>query len=1114
MVRLRRALAGMAAAVAPIAAVVAPGFVSTAHALTPGVGFTADPLPTYQTNGIAWSVAETGGVAYIGGTFSSVRPSGTAAGTTADVPASNFVALNAASGERAACQPSFTGTGASVRALAVSPDQTTLYAAGLFSAVNGTPVSNVAAIDLASCSVVPGFRPTVSSWVRDLTVASNGNVYIAGEFTTVSGQTRQHFAAFSPNSALLPWAPATDLDGYTVAITSDGKNAAIGGAFDFVNGSDSHALAIVNADTGANVRTYPNHFVPVNSTVKSLKADSTGIYSGNEGTGGGVFDGRIALDPLNFNQRWRDTCLGATQDVLLDGGNLYGANHAHDCSSMGGFPNGRRQHLTVEPTNDPHLKVWWPDTNDGLGEGIGPRSLAISSSGGRRYFFAVGEFTSVNGVAQQGIMRLADGPDTGAPPAVSGLTASTAVAGQVRLRWLTSSDRDDETLTYKVYRDSSTVPVATINANSDWWRRPQVTYTDTNVVPGQLYIYKVTATDSAGNVSSAPTLGVRPSSTSSQYAAAVLADNPYLYWRYNETAGSTLSDDSTGGNGAFLVGTRTPAATPAALTSDGTAMTFDGATGYAYQAQPAVSAPAFTVETWFKTTTLKGGKIVGFGNNTTRLSGNYDRHIYMLNSGQLAFGVFTNVANTLTSASTYNDGQWHHVVGSQGTGGMVLYVDGVKVASNTVTTVRNYLGYWRVGGDQLNNWPSRPASDFFAGSIDETAVYPTQLAAGHVVAHYQASGRTPAADTTPPSTPTGLTATASGSNVALKWTASTDNVGVAGYTVHRSSTTGFTPSTTTKVADVTGTTYTDTARPAGTWYYRIVARDAAGNTSGASTQASATVAASGDTTAPTAPTGLTATASGSNVALKWTASTDNVGVAGYTVHRSSTTGFTPSTTTKVADVTGTTYTDTARPAGTWYYRVVARDAAGNASAASAQASATVAGTATTVTQTVVPSADTYVNSGASTTNYGTSSSLSSSGTGVVSYLRFPLPAVPAGKVLKSASLRIQTTSLASAGSADSHPVNLGPSGWTETGLTWGNRPAAPSPATQVGSITGATAVSAQKSATLTASAIAPFAGKDLNLTVRDSGTDSLWFWSRSVTTASQRPTLTLVYGAP
>ena len=57
----------------------------------------------------------------------------------------------------------------------------------------------------------------------------------------------------------------------------------------------------------------------------------------------------------------------------------------------------------------------------------------------------------------------------------------------------------------------------------------------------------------------------------------------------------------------------------------------------------------FSIEAWFKTTTNDGGKIVGFGNaqtggssannNASPGSSNYDRHIYMMNDGQLVFGV-------------------------------------------------------------------------------------------------------------------------------------------------------------------------------------------------------------------------------------------------------------------------------------------------------------------------------------------------------------------------------------------------------------------------------------------------------------------------------------------
>ncbi|GAA0240392.1 cellulose binding domain-containing protein [Saccharothrix mutabilis subsp. mutabilis] len=88
----------------------------------------------------------------------------------------------------------------------------------------------------------------------------------------------------------------------------------------------------------------------------------------------------------------------------------------------------------------------------------------------------------------------------------------------------------------------------------------------------------------------------------------------------------------------------------------------------------------------------------------------------------------------------------------------------------------------------------------------------------------------------------------------------------------------------------------------------------------------------GDTTAPTAPANLrvTGTTSGS-VSLAWNASSDNVGVTAYDVHRG----------TSVTTVTGTTATVSGLAPGTTYqFTVKARDAAGNASGPSNQVSAT------------------------------------------------------------------------------------------------------------------------------------------------------------------------------
>ena len=99
----------------------------------------------------------------------------------------------------------------------------------------------------------------------------------------------------------------------------------------------------------------------------------------------------------------------------------------------------------------------------------------------------------------------------------------------------------------------------------------------------------------------------------------------------------------------------------------------------------------------------------------------------------------------------------------------------------------------------------------------------------------------------------------------------------------------------------------------------------------------------GDTTAPSVPTGLTATPSTGKVDLAWTASTDNVAVTGYRVRRDNV-DITPTT-----GITGTTFSDTTVTAATTYsYTVSALDAATNQSAPSNPATATTPAGADTV----------------------------------------------------------------------------------------------------------------------------------------------------------------------
>ena len=209
-------------------------------------------------------------------------------------------------------------------------------------------------------------------------------------------------------------------------------------------------------------------------------------------------------------------------------------------------------------------------------------------------------------------------------------------------------------------------------------------------------------------------------------------------------------------------------------------------------------------------------------------------------------------------------------------------------------------------------------------------------AAGNISAVSNEASAT-VADASPPSAPSSLAASVAGSTVNLSWAAATDNVGVSRYNLHRGSTSGFAPSPANRIAQPTGLSFADIGVSPGSYFYKLTAEDAAGNISPVSNTASATVA---DTSPPSTPTNLAATGGAGQANLTWTASTDNVGVSRYNLHRATSAGFTPTAGNRIAQPTGTAHTDSGLAAGTYYYRVTAEDAAGNISPASNEATAT------------------------------------------------------------------------------------------------------------------------------------------------------------------------------
>jgi hypothetical protein len=134
---------------------------------------------------------------------------------------------------------------------------------------------------------------------------------------------------------------------------------------------------------------------------------------------------------------------------------------------------------------------------------------------------------------------------------------------------------------------------------------------------------------------------------------------------------------------------------------------------------------------------------------------------------------------------------------------------------------------------------------------------------------YTSKGGTP--DTQAPTAPGALVASAvSSSAIDLDWSASTDNVGVTGYNVYRS-----TDGSSFSLAGTSSTPGFSNLGLSGstTYWYQVTAKDAAGNESPVSNIASATTSAPPATSLTvTAPNGGESWSGGSSRTLTWTSS--------------------------------------------------------------------------------------------------------------------------------------------------------------------------------------------------------------------------------------------------
>ncbi|GAB3162995.1 hypothetical protein GCM10027291_01790 [Telluribacter humicola] len=426
-----------------------------------------------------------------------------------------------------------------------------------------------------------------------------------------------------------------------------------------------------------------------------------------------------------------------------------------------------------------------------------------------------------------------DPTDTEAPTTPTNLVASDLSPYSVKLTWNGSVDNRAVTA-YEIYQNGTKVA-----------ETPQTYYNLTTLSPGTSYEFTIKATDFSAN----------RSNPSNAVTVNTPAPSPNDYIIYGDALKSTFSNWSWNSTQDF-----------------------------------ANTTPVKSGERSLKVTTTAAWGALSLRNSEILNTSNYPGGVQFWFYGtEKPVRVTVNQTETGESSSSYR----------------------ISAEPNTWTLVRIPWSEW---GDV----PQIQRINFMDGSgeLQSFIIDDVRLVAG---------ASTP--DTQAPSTPTNLAASnVTGTSMRLTWTASTDNIGIKAYEVYRGSTL-LDGNVTTNQLDVTGLNCTTN------YNFTVKARDEAGNVSGNSNTIYVNTLYCSDSQAPSVPAGLTASnITGTGLTLNWTASSDNVGVAGYEVYQNGT--------LINSKVSGTTLNVTGLSCNTDYsFTIVAKDAAGNKSAQSSAVAA-------------------------------------------------------------------------------------------------------------------------------------------------------------------------------
>jgi outer membrane protein assembly factor BamB len=258
----------------------------------------------WGTNGTVWALEQVGHVVYLGGQFSAlVGPGGN------HVARRNLAAIDVRTGKPTSWAPS-----ADAQVYALASDGTNIYAGGQFSTVNGVTRQHYAVLDLSGH--VRSHNITVNGSVRTLAVLGN-KIYLGGDFTSVGGHARGHLAALTPKTKLRPWTARAN--GSVHGLALNGTDVFAVGKFTLVNGGAHHYLVRLSGKTAS--------ILPWSTPPSYLLWDVTTaggrVYAAEGGPGGHV----LAWDASTGHQLWSTSADGDAQAVGFADGQVIAGGH-------------------------------------------------------------------------------------------------------------------------------------------------------------------------------------------------------------------------------------------------------------------------------------------------------------------------------------------------------------------------------------------------------------------------------------------------------------------------------------------------------------------------------------------------------------------------------------------------------------------------------------------------------------------------------------------------------------------------------------------------------------------------------------------------------------------